>query len=213
MFDLDMWIRYTPRLINAIWIHFIYVIISVCIGSVIAIILAIFLSRSKKMAKYLIPILGIFQTIPGIVFIGILFIYIGMTPYTVIIALSIYAILPVLKNAYTGIINVDNSLIEAGRGCGMNQWIILIRIELPMAINSIITGIRMSTTYTVSWAVLAAMIGQGGLGEFIYIGINSNMKQFIVMGSIPAALMAIGFGFIIDKLQIVLTPRGLRRDV
>lgn len=213
MFDLDMWIRYTPRLINAIWIHFIYVIISVCIGSVIAIILAIFLSRSKKMAKYLIPILGIFQTIPGIVFIGILFIYIGMTPYTVIIALSIYAILPVLKNAYTGIINVDNSLIEAGRGCGMNQWIILIRIELPMAINSIITGIRMSTIYTVSWAVLAAMIGQGGLGEFIYIGINSNMKQFIVMGSIPAALMAIGFGFIIDKLQIVLTPRGLRRDV
>jgi osmoprotectant transport system permease protein len=165
------------------------------------------------MAKYLIPILGIFQTIPGIVFIGILFIYIGMTPYTVIIALSIYAILPVLKNAYTGIINVDNSLIEAGRGCGMNQWIILIRIELPMAINSIITGIRMSTIYTVSWAVLAAMIGQGGLGEFIYIGINSNMKQFIVMGSIPAALMAIGFGFIIDKLQIVLTPRGLRRDV
>lgn len=95
----------------------------------------------------------------------------------------------------------------------MNQWIILIRIELPMAINSIITGIRMSTIYTVSWAVLAAMIGQGGLGEFIYIGINSNMKQFIVMGSIPAALMAIGFGFIIDKLQIVLTPRGLRRDV
>ena len=90
MFELDMWIRYTPRLINAIWIHFIYVIISVCIGSVIAIILAIFLSRSKKMAKYLIPILGIFQTIPGIVFIGILFIYIGMTPYTVIIALSIY---------------------------------------------------------------------------------------------------------------------------
>lgn len=212
MFDLDMWIRYTPRLINAIWIHFMYVMVSVSIGSVIAIVLAILLSRSKKMAKYLIPILGIFQTIPGIVFIGILFIYIGMTPYTVIIALSIYAVLPVLKNAYTGIINVDNSLIEAGRGCGMNQWIILIRIELPMAINSIITGIRMSTIYTVSWAVLAAMIGQGGLGEFIYIGINSNMKQFIVMGSFPAALMAIGLGFIIDKLQVILTPRGLRRD-
>lgn len=211
MFDLDMWIRYAPRLINAILVHFMYVIVSVSIGSTIAIILAILLSRSKNMAKFFIPILGIFQTIPGIVFIGILFIYLGMTPLTVLIALSIYAILPVLKNAYTGIVTVDESLIEAGRGCGMNQWIILYRIELPMAISSIITGIRMSTIYTVSWAVLAAMIGQGGLGEFIYIGINSNMKQFIVMGSIPAALMAIGLGYLIDKVQILLTPRGLRR--
>lgn len=211
MFDLDMWVRYAPRLINAIFVHFMYVIVSVSIGSTIAIILAILLSRSKNMAKFFIPILGIFQTIPGIVFIGILFIYLGMTPLTVLIALSIYAILPVLKNAYTGIVTVDESLIEAGRGCGMNQWIILYRIELPMAISSIITGIRMSTIYTVSWAVLAAMIGQGGLGEFIYIGINSNMKQFIVMGSIPAALMAIGLGYLIDKVQILLTPRGLRR--
>lgn len=211
MFDLDMWIRYTPRLINAILTHLMYVLVSVSIGSTIAIILAILLSRSKKMAKYLIPILGIFQTIPGIVFIGVLFIYIGMTPITVLIALSIYAILPVLKNAYTGIVTVDESLIEAGRGCGMNQWIILMRIELPMSISSIIAGIRMSTIYTVSWAVLAAMIGQGGLGEFIYIGINSNMKQFIVMGSVPAALMAIGLGYLIDKVQIILTPRGLRR--
>lgn len=211
MFDLDMWIRYTPRLLNAIWVHFMYVIVSVNIGSTIAIVLAKLLSRSKSMAKFFIPVLGIFQTIPGIVFIGILFIYLGMTPITVLIALSIYAILPVLKNAYTGIVTVDESLIEAGRGCGMNQWIILFRIELPMAISSIITGIRMSTIYTVSWAVLAAMIGQGGLGEFIYIGINSNMKQFIVMGSIPAALMAIGLGYLIDKVQVLLTPRGLRR--
>jgi osmoprotectant transport system permease protein len=126
--------------------------------------------------------------------------------------LSVYAILPVLKNAYTGIVTVDPALIEAGRGIGMNPWILLWRVELPMALNSIITGIRMSTIYTVSWAVLAAMIGQGGLGEFIYIGINSNMKQFIVMGSIPAALMAIGLGYLIDKVQVKLTPRGLRRN-
>lgn len=212
MFDIEMWVRYTPRLLNTIIIHFMYVIVSVTIGSTVAIILSIALSRYKKAAKYLIPILGIFQTIPGIVFIGILFIYLGMTPLTVLIALSVYAILPVLKNAYTGIIAVDEALIEAGKGCGMNKWIILWRIELPMALNSIITGIRMSTIYTVSWAVLAAMIGQGGLGEFIYIGINSNMKQFIVMGSLPAALMAISLGFLIDRIQIHLTPRGLRRN-
>ena len=212
MFDWGMWVCYAPRLMNAILTHFYFVIVSVTIGSVIAVVLAIALSRFKKAAKYLMAILGIFQTIPGIVFIGVLFIYIGMRPETVIIALSVYAILPVLKNAYTGIVTVDPALIEAGRGIGMNPWILLWRVELPMALSSIITGIRMSTIYTVSWAVLAAMIGQGGLGEFIYIGINSNMKQFIVMGSIPAALMAIGLGYLIDKVQVKLTPRGLRRN-
>ncbi len=174
--------------------------------------LAVYLNSHKKAANWVLQVAGIFQTIPGIVFIGVLFIYIGMRPETVIIALSVYAILPVLKNAYTGIVTVDPALIEAGRGIGMNPWILLWRVELPMALNSIITGIRMSTIYTVSWAVLAAMIGQGGLGEFIYIGINSNMKQFIVMGSIPAALMAIGLGYLIDKVQVKLTPRGLRRN-
>ena len=212
MFDLDMWVRYAPRLTTAIITHFLYVVVSVSIGSFIAIVLAIGLSRFRSVAKYLIPILGIFQTIPGIVFIGILFIYIGMQPITVIIALSVYAILPVLKNAFTGIVSVDEALIEAGKGCGMNPWIILWRVELPMALNSIIAGIRMSTIYTVSWAVLAAMIGQGGLGEFIYIGINSNMKQFIVMGSIPAAMMAIIMGYGIDNIQIYLNPRGMRRN-
>ena len=80
MFDWGMWVRYAPRLMNAILTHFYFVIVSVTIGSVIAVILAIALSRFKKAAKYLMPILGIFQTIPGIVFIGVLFIYIGMRP-------------------------------------------------------------------------------------------------------------------------------------
>lgn len=204
------YLKYLPKLYEALWVHITYVFWSVLMGTVIALVIAIFLSRNRKLAKYVLPILSVFQTIPGIVFIGILFIYIGMKPITIILALGIYAIMPILKNAYTGIVSVDAGLLEAGKGCGMTSWDILIKIELPMATSAIFGGIRMSTIYIISWAVLAAMIGQGGLGEFIYRGIDTNVKEYIIMGAIPAALLAIVSGFLIDKLQVWFTPKGLR---
>ncbi len=211
-FDLK-YLKYMPKLGEAIMVHMSYVLWSVLIGTVIALVLAIFLSRNRKLAKYILPVLSVFQTIPGIVFIGILFIYLGMKPITIIIALALYAILPILKNAYTGIITVDPGLLEAGKGCGMTPLDILIKIELPMSVGAIFGGIRMSTIYIISWAVLAAMIGQGGLGEFIYRGIDTNVKEYIIMGAIPAALLAIGSGFLIDWLQVLFTPKGLRKKI
>lgn len=210
---MDYMVRYGDKLVNAIVVHIEYVAISVLLGSLVAIVLGIILSNMPRLAKVVLPVIGVFQTIPGIVFIGILFVLIGMNPWTVIIALAIYAIFPVLKNTITGLTTVEFSFIEAARGCGMNPIQILFRVKLPLAMNSIISGIRMSTIYTVSWAVLAAMIGQGGLGEFIYIGIDTNVQEYIIMGAVPAALLAIAFGWLIDKVQEVITPRGIRRDV
>ena len=94
----------------------------------------------------------------------------------------------------------------------MNDWQILLRVELPLALPAIITGLRMSTVYTVSWAVLAAMIGQGGLGEFIYRGLGTNNNTLIIIGAIPAALIAVALGWLIDRLQRAATPRGLRKE-
>jgi osmoprotectant transport system permease protein len=202
--------KYLPQLGEALWVHITYVFWSVLMGTVIALVLAIFLSRNRKLAKFVLPLMSVFQTIPGIVFIGILFILIGMKPITIILALGIYAIMPILKNAYTGIISVDAGLLEAGKGCGMNSLELLTKIELPMAISAIFGGIRMSTIYIISWAVMAAMIGQGGLGEFIYRGIDTNVKEYIIMGAVPAALLAIVSGLLIDKLQFLMTPKGLR---
>ena len=202
--------RYGTKLVEAIIVHLKYVGISVSIGFVIALILGILLSRAPRISKFILPIISLFQTIPGLVFIGVLFIYIGIRPATIIIALSIYAIFPILKNTYTGILSVDVKLKEAARGCGMNNFQILYKVELPMAMNSIFSGIRMSTIYTVSWAVLAAMIGLGGLGEFIYRGIDTNNNTLIIGGAIPAAIMAILLGFLIDFVQAKVTPRGLK---
>lgn len=202
--------QYGDKLLEAIIVHLQYVLVSVTIGFIIAFVLAIFLSRYPKISKFVIPILGVFQTIPGLVFIGILFLYTGMKPITIVIALSIYAIFPILKNTYTGLLNVDPAMLEAARGCGMSKFQVLYKVEIPLSMDSIFSGIRMSTIYTVNWAVLAAMIGLGGLGEFIYRGIETNNTTLIIGGAIPAALLAIALGLLIDLIHRKVTPRGMR---
>ena len=204
---------YGESLLRNIGIHLLYVFASVSIGFVLGLTLGILLYRSEKYAKIILPVLSVFNTIPGIVFIGILFLYLGMKPATVIIALSIYAMFPVLKNTFVGLTNVERRYIEAARGCGMNNRQILFRVELPLAIPTIIGGLRMATIYTVSWSVLAAMIGLGGLGEFIYQGININRNDIILLGAIPAAVLAIALGMLIDVLQRKVTPRGIRKEL
>jgi len=189
-----------------------YVFVSVAVGFVIALALGILLSRTPRWSNMILPVLSVFQTIPGIVFIGVLFLYLGMVPITAITALSIYAIFPILKNTYIGIIEVPPNYKEAAKGCGMTSFQTLLEVELPMALPFILSGLRMSTVYTVSWAVLAAMIGLGGLGELIYAGIMSNNNTLILGGAIPCALMAIILSQLIDGLRKLLIPKVLRRD-
>ena len=205
-----IWSTYGGALMGAIGIHLVYVLVSVAIGFVIGALLGILLSRAPKLSVIVLPVLSVFQTIPGLAFIGILFLVIGMRPATVVIALTVYAVFPVLKNTYAGIIGVDPKYKEAARGCGMTDFQALCQVELPLASAEIVAGLRMSTIYTVSWAVLASMIGLGGLGDFIYQGTTSNNNTLILLGAVPAAIMAILLGIIIDKVQDRLTPRGLK---
>lgn len=205
---------YGGMLAKAIATHTVYVLVSVFFGFAAGLLLGILLSRIPKwLSGFILPILSIFQTIPGLVFIGLLFLKLGMVPATVIIALAVYATFPVLKNTYTGILTVDDMYVEAARGCGMSPFQILTKVELPLAMPTIIAGLRMATIYTVSWAVLAAMIGLGGLGNFVYQGTASNNNTLILLGAIPAALLAILLGACIDLLQKLVTPRGLRKEV
>ena len=191
-------------------IHTGYTLVCVAIGFVVGLALGIGLSRLPRLCRYLLPLLSILNTVPGIVFIGVLFIWIGMRPATVIIALSIYAMFPVLKNTVTGLNGVDEQYKEAARGCGMNQLQRLRHVELPLAMPTIIGGLRLSTVYTVSWTVLAAMIGQHGLGDFVYRGVSSNNNELILQGAIPAAILALVLGGLVDLLQRHVVPRGLR---
>lgn len=202
---------YGSMLLSAIGTHMIYVIISVTLGFITGMVLGIILSRVPKWSVVILPVLSVFQTIPGLAFIGILFLITGMKPITVIIALSVYVIFPVLKNTYTGILSVEDKYIEAAKGCGMTSFQTLIKVELPLASPAVIAGLRMAVIYTVSWAVLAAMIGLGGLGDFIYQGTTSNNNTLILLGAVPAAIIAIVLGLIIDLLQKKLTHEEFGR--
>ena len=205
---------YGAMLARAIVTHTVYVLVSVSIGFLLGLVLGILLSRApRRLSGILLPVVSIFQTIPGLVFIGVLFLWLGMVPATVIAALSVYAMFPVLKNTYTGILGVEPKFLEAAKGCGMSSLQTLLKVELPLAMPTIIAGLRMAAVYTVSWAVLAAMIGLGGLGDFVYQGTASNNNTLILLGAIPAAILAVVIGALIDLLQKKVTPRGLRKEV
>ena len=198
-------------LLRAIGVHLVYTVVSVSFGFLMGLLLGVLLSRLPRLSKVIFPILSIFNTVPGIVFIGLLFLWLNARPATVLIALSIYATFPVLKNTYAGLMAVDQQYKEAARGCGMDHWQRLSMVELPLAMPTIIGGLRISTVYTVSWAVLAAMIGQGGLGDFIYQGVSSNNNTLILQGAIPAAILAFLLGSLVDALQRWAMPRGMRK--
>ena len=205
---------YGAMLARAIVTHTVYVLVSVSIGFLLGLVLGILLSRAPRhLSTILLPVVSIFQTIPGLVFIGVLFLWLGMVPATVIAALSVYAMFPVLKNTYTGILGVEPKFLEAAKGCGMSSFQALWKVELPLAMPTIIAGLRMAAVYTVSWAVLAAMIGLGGLGDFVYQDTASNNNTLILLGAIPAAILAVAIGALIDLLQKKVTPRGLRKEV
>lgn len=196
----------------AIGQHLLFTLVSVAIGFALGLVLGILLSRRPKLSGVVLPVLSVFNTIPGIVFIGLLVLAWGAGTATVLVALGIYATFPVLKNTYAGLVSVDQQYIEAARGCGMSAIQSLIRVELPLAMPTIIAGLRMAAIYTVSWAVLASMIGLGGLGDFVYRGTSSNNNTLILLGAIPAAILAVLFGLVIDLLQKRVTPRGLRKE-
>ena len=204
---------YGAALAKDICIHTLYVLVSVAVGFALGLVLGILLSRVPKWSGLILPVLSVFQTIPGLVFIGVLYIWWGGVYPTVIVALSVYAMFPVLKNTYTGILGVEQRCIEAAKGCGMSAFQALLKVELPLAMPTIIAGLRMAAIYTVSWAVLAAMIGLKGLGDFVYQGVASNNNTLILLGAIPAAILAIVFGAVIDLLQRKVTPRGLQKEV
>ena len=207
---MDMTMQTVREILQAVAVHLGYTVVSVSVGFVLGVALGIVLSRFPRAARFILPALSVLNTVPGIVFIGLLFLWLGMRPVTVLAALSIYAAFPVLKNTVAGLAAVEPQYKEAARGCGMDQFQRLRLVELPLAMPTIIGGLRMSTVYTVSWAVLAAMIGQGGLGDFIYKGVSSNNHVLILQGAIPAALLAFLLGSLVDALQKRVVPRGMR---
>jgi osmoprotectant transport system permease protein len=189
----DLW----TALLEHIEISFIALLFAV----LIAVPTGIWLTRQKKLADAIIGVASVIQTIPSLALLGLLIPVVGIGRIPAIIALTAYALLPILRNTYTGIREIDPSLIEAAQAMGMNTRRRLNKVELPLAMPVIMAGIRTSTVLIIGTATLAALIGAGGLGDLILLGIDRNNTGLIVLGAIPAALLAIAFDFILKKLE------------
>ncbi|MFC9541092.1 osmoprotectant update ABC transporter permease/substrate-binding subunit OpuFB [Lysinibacillus sp. NPDC056959] len=168
---------------------------------VIAIPLGIYLTNKKKIAEIIIGISAVLQTIPSLALLGLLIPFFGIGKVPAIIALVVYALLPILRNTFTGINEVDPSLKEAAMAMGMNTRKRLVKVELPLAMPVIMAGIRTAMVLIVGTATLAALIGAGGLGDIILLGIDRNNTALIILGAVPAAILALVFDVLLKKLE------------
>ncbi|KOS64225.1 osmoprotectant update ABC transporter permease/substrate-binding subunit OpuFB [Lysinibacillus agricola] len=175
--------------------------IALFLAVVIAIPLGIYLTNKKKIAESIIGISAVLQTIPSLALLGLLIPLFGIGKVPAIIALVVYALLPILRNTFTGINEVDPSLKEAAMAMGMNTRKRLMKVELPLAMPVMMAGIRTAMVLIVGTATLAALIGAGGLGDIILLGIDRNNTALIILGAVPAAILALLFDYLLKKLE------------
>jgi osmoprotectant transport system permease protein len=183
--------------------------VSLFIAILIGLPLGILIARRQKLSGPVLGFAGILQTIPSIALLGFMIPLLGIGAKPAIVALLLYALLPIIRNTYTGITGVDAAVKEAALAMGMNKSQVLFKVELPLAMPVILAGIRTATVINVGVATLASFIAAGGLGEFIFGGISLNNTNMILAGAIPAALLAILFDFLLSKVQS-LNVRKLR---
>ncbi|MFY9740815.1 MAG: ABC transporter permease [Candidatus Sulfotelmatobacter sp.] len=184
--------------------------ISTQLAVVVGIPLGIMSARWPAWNKPVLGTANIIQTIPSLALFGFLLPvpWLGdRADRLAILALTLYALLPIIRNTYTGIRGVDPAVVEAGRGMGLTTNQLLFQVELPLASSVIVSGIRIAVVISVGLATIAAAIGAGGLGEFIFRGLAMVNNQLILAGAIPAAILALSADFGLGWLERRLRPR------
>ncbi len=188
--------------------------ISISIAILVGIPLGILITRQPRLRQPILGFANIMQTIPSLALFGFLIPVpgiggIGSTP--AIVALTLYSLLPIIRNTYTGIASIDPAIREVGKGMGMTDRQLLLQVEIPLALGFIFAGTRVATVIAIGLATIAAAIGAGGLGDFIFQGISTVDPQLILAGAVPAALMAIVADAILGAIENSLSFREGKR--
>lgn len=194
-------LQQSDKLLEQTLAHIGLTFISLLLSIVIGIPAGIWISRKKQWSGLVLGVAGVLQTIPSIALLGFMIPLLGIGAKPAIVALMLYAFLPIIRNTFTGINQVNPAVTDAAKGMGMTSNQVLFKVELPLAMPVILAGIRTATVINVGVATLAAYIAAGGLGEFIFGGIALNNTNMILAGAIPAALLAILFDFLLAKAQ------------
>lgn len=183
--------------------HFVLVGVSILLAVLIGFPLGVVMTRRKGLSRPILTFANVMQTMPSLaVFAFLLAVpFIGLGARNAIIALLLYSLLPIIRNTYTGITHVDPAIREAAIGMGMTDWQLLRRVEIPLAMGVIFAGIRVATVIAVGLATIAAAIGAGGFGTYIFQGLSMVNTQLILVGAIPAAMMALVADFILGRVE------------
>ncbi|MBY0433012.1 MAG: ABC transporter permease [Cyclobacteriaceae bacterium] len=177
---------------------------------VVAVPLGIMLSWRPVLSTIVVSVTGLLQTIPSIALLAVMIPLLGIGVLPAVVALFMYALLPIVQNTITGLQSVDPRLKDTADGIGMNRYQKLRWVELPLALPSLLAGIRTAAVINIGTATLAAFIGAGGLGEFIVTGLALNNTSLILRGAIPAALLAILVEFLFSRIEKRWGPKHLR---
>lgn len=202
--DWSFFVEHRAEILSATLDHVELVLISMVIAMLIAVPLGMFVVQRPALRAISIGVANVFQTIPSLALFGFLipipFIG-GIGKRTAIVALVLYALLPILRNTYVGLSGVDSAVLEAAEAMGMTSAQILFRVRFPLALSVILAGIRTATIITIGIATIAAAIGAGGLGTFIFRGVALVSDSLILAGAIPAALLALIADFLLGLVE------------
>ena len=205
---LEALIKNKELILTALEEHIQISFLAIALGIIVALPMGVLLTFNKRLASIVLGIFGVINTIPSLVLLGIAMIFLGLGFVPAVAVLFVYSLLPIMRATYTGLVEVDKKYIKAARGMGMSRLQILRLVQIPLAMPSIITGIRLSSVYIISWATLSAFIGAGGLGDLIWMGLQSYDFNLVFCGAIPTTILA----FCVSILMNILIRYSERRS-
>ncbi|MHA3066935.1 ABC transporter permease [Lacticaseibacillus saniviri] len=198
--------QYGTELLIKTWEQFYISAIALGLGIIVAIPLSIVLTRFDRTAKFVMGLAGMLQTVPSLALLALMIPLFGIGRVPAVIALFIYSLLPIMRNTYIGMENVSPTLKDSAKGMGMTSFQSIMQLEVPLAMPVIMSGIRVSAVYVISWATIASYIGAGGLGDLIFSGLNLFQPALIIGGTIPVTLLALVVDYLLGLLEKRLAP-------
>lgn len=186
--------------------HLFISLVSLGLGILVALPLGILLSKHEKISNGVMRVASVLQTVPSFALLALMIPVFGVGKMTAISALFIYSLLPILRNTFLGLTSVTPSIVDAAKGMGMEERQILLKVKIPLALPVIMAGIRLSAVYVLAWTTLAAYVGAGGLGDFIFNGLNNYVPPMIIWGTIPITMLALATDHLLRKLEERLSP-------
>jgi osmoprotectant transport system permease protein len=197
-----------------LWEHVYLVAVSMSFATAVGLIIGVVLTR-RRFRKYtgvVMYVVGLGQTIPSLAVLALMMSLLGIGSKTAIFALFVYSVLPIARNTLAGISAVPPEMIEAAKGMGMPGWRILLDVEIPNAIQVILTGFRVALVINIGTAALSYLVGAGGLGDMIFTGISLMKTEVLLAGAIPTTLLALFADYLCEILTLLLVSKGLRLE-